>query len=84
MFPWRVELSRIAADGRGGLWVTALGPAGQPFAVHRTAAGRWSRTPISTLLSGLELIPGTASLWGVGSATKRTGADAVIWADGTT
>jgi len=84
VFPWRVELSRIAADGRGGLWVTALGPAGQPFAVHRTAAGRWSRTPISTLLSSLELIPGTASLWGVGSATKRTGADAVIWADGTT
>jgi hypothetical protein len=83
MFPWRVDPSRIAADGRGGLWVTALGPTNQPFVVHRTATGRWSRTPISTFLFGLALIPGTASLWGVGSATTRAGANAVIWAFGT-
>jgi len=81
--PWKIVPDRIAADGRGGLWLTAVGLTGQPFVVHRTATGRWSRTPISTFLFGLALIPATSSLWGVGSATKRTGADAVIWAYGT-
>jgi hypothetical protein len=80
--PWKVDPGRIAADGHGGLWLTAFGPAG-PFVVHRTAAGRWSRTPVSAFLFGLALIPGTASLWGVGSAANRTGADAVVWAFGT-
>jgi hypothetical protein len=42
--------------------------------------GTWH---FSTLLFGLALIPGTASLWAVGSATRSTGADAVIWAFGT-
>ncbi|HEV2241875.1 MAG TPA: hypothetical protein VGR98_12600 [Streptosporangiaceae bacterium] len=81
--PWKVVPDRITADGQGGLWLTAVGlTTGQPFVVHRTASGRWSRTPLSTLLFGLALIPGTASLWGVGSATARTGGNAVIWAYG--
>ncbi len=83
MLPWRVDPRSIAADGHGGLWLSALGLNGQPYAVHRTASGRFSRTPISTFLFGLALIPGTASLWGVGGAPARTeGASAVIWAFG--
>src|SRR5258708_12333314 len=72
MLPWRVDPRSIAADGHGGLWLSALGLNGQPYAVHRTATGRFSRTPISTFLFGLTLIPGTASLWGVGGAPART------------
>src|SRR5258708_11496237 len=78
MLPWRVDPRSIAADGHGGLWLSALGLNGQPYAVHRTASGRFSRTPISTFLFGLALIPGTASLWGVRGAPARThGASAV-------
>jgi hypothetical protein len=80
--PWKVIPDRIAADGQGGLWLSAFGLADQPFVVHRTASGRWSRTAISTLLFGLALIPGTASLWGVSLAPAQTGADAAIWAYG--
>jgi hypothetical protein len=81
--PWKVDVSHIAADGHGGLWLNALGTTNnQAFVVHRTASGRWSRTAISTFLPDLALIPGTASLWGVGLAAKGTGGDAVIWADG--
>jgi len=82
--PWKVDVYELAADGHGGLWMNGLGlTTSQAFVVHRTAASRWSRVPISTPLFGLALIPGTASLWGVGSAMKSTGADAVIWAFGT-
>jgi hypothetical protein len=80
--PWKVDVYHIAADGHGGLWLNALGTNNQAFVVHRTASGRWSRTAISTFLPDLALIPGTASLWGVGLAAKGTGGDAVIWADG--
>jgi hypothetical protein len=83
VLPWKVDVYDIAADGHGGLWLNGLGPRNQPFVVHRTASGRWSRTPIGTFLFDLALIPGTTSLWGVGSAaTGVTGGDAVIWADG--
>jgi hypothetical protein len=80
--PWNVIPGSIAADGHGGLWLAAIGAAG-PFAVHRTASGRWSRTRVGTFLFGLALIPGTASLWGAGfESTGATGGDAVIWAYG--
>jgi hypothetical protein len=80
--PWTVDPVSVAADGHGGLWLSALGLAGPPYAVHLSASGRWSRTPISTFLFGLALIPGTTSLWGVGGANTKTGANAVVWAYG--
>ena len=81
--PLKVVLDRIVADGQGGLWLTAVGLTGRPFVVHRMASGRWSRTPISTFQFDLALVPGTTSLWGVGTAaTGVTGGDAVIWAYG--
>jgi hypothetical protein len=82
--PWKVDVYSIAADGRGGLWTSGLRTTtSQPFVVHRSASGGWSRTPVSTFLFDLALVPGTTSLWGVGSAaTGVTGGDAVIWAYG--
>jgi hypothetical protein len=81
--PWRVLADALAPDGRGGIWVAALGLTNQPYVLHRTASGRWSRTPVSTFLLDLALIPDTTSLWGVGAVSKRTaGADALIWAYG--
>jgi hypothetical protein len=82
--PWKVVTGSIAADGHGGLWLAADGPAGA-FVVHRTASGGWSRTHISTFQFDLALVPGTTSMWGVGfTATGSTGGDAVIWAYGKT
>ena len=83
--PWKVNPEGFAADGQGGLWLTAEGlngQAGQAYVLHRTASGRWTRTSISARLIGVALIPGTASLWGVGWAMTKTGADAAIWAYG--
>jgi hypothetical protein len=80
--PWNVVTGSIAADGHGGLWLAAAGPAG-PFVVHRTASGRWSRTRVGTFLFDLALTPGTTSMWGVSfAATRGTGGNAVIWAFG--
>lgn len=80
--PWKVDVYSIAADGRGGLWMSGLRAPSQPYVVHRAASGRWSRTPISTFLFDLALVPGTTSLWGVGSAAMVVTGDAVIWAYG--
>jgi hypothetical protein len=86
--PWKVDVYSVVGDGRAGLWMNGLGPTrkpfvSQPYVVHRTASGRWSRTAIGTFLFDLALVPGTTSLWGVGSvATRGTGGDAVIWAYG--
>jgi hypothetical protein len=85
--PWKVDVYDIAADGQGGLWLNALEATttvNHAFVVHRTAAGRWSRTAIGTFLQDLTLVPGSTSLWGVGGTpTTGTGGNAVIWAYGT-
>jgi hypothetical protein len=85
--PWNVNLSRIASDGSGGLWVTAstLGTAGnQWWVLHRTKAGVWSRSKIaaSDQIYGITSVPGTSSLWGAGSQQVTSGSNAVIWAYG--
>jgi hypothetical protein len=81
--PWNVQPSRIASDGHGGLWLTALAIGGaSSYLVHRSASGAWSRTGVTAGISGLALIPGTSSLWAVGDKILKTGGDAVIWADG--
>lgn len=77
--PWRLDLIKIAGDGRGGAWMTAIGT-GSGWIVHLSAAGRWSRVragSAATML-GITRIPGTSSLWGAGS----TSVAAAIWAFG--
>src|SRR5262249_18592709 len=83
--PWPVGLGDISSDGHGGLWMMGVSPPSashvQTWAVHRSAAGHWSRTLLGA--DGplrLALIPGTASLWGAGTITGKTGSRAAIWA----
>ncbi len=82
--PWAVNPIRVAADGHGGIWLTALGTHAA-WAIHRSAAGRWSRVSVGSraAMIGLTLIPGTASLWGAGSAaTGPSSGASAIWAYG--
>ena len=83
--PWQVAPIDLAPDGRGGLWITAEDSSGL-LAIHRSATGSWSRTTIGPTASMLRLtlIPGTTSLWGVGSAksTSTSGVNAAVWAHG--
>ncbi len=82
--PWAVDPIRLAADGRGGIWLTALSR-NAAWAIHRSAAGRWSRVSVGSGadMIGLTLIPGTASLWGAGSAATGPGSGvSAIWAYG--
>jgi hypothetical protein len=86
--PWTVSMGfgHIVADGHGGLWLSAfavLALGNSYYEVHRTAAGGWSRVPVSAQLFGLARIPGTASVWGAGASYGKTNGNAVIWAYGT-
>jgi hypothetical protein len=73
-------LGPIASDGRGGLWLYAAKPASKfpfirPFFVHYHR-GVWTTVaaPTSRLgflqISAIAHIPGTRSLWGVGTIVK--------------
>jgi hypothetical protein len=50
--------------------------------MHRTGKGGWSRLRLAVLLPGIAHIPGTASVWGVGTDFALTSTKAVIWAYG--
>ena len=84
--PWTTHFGGMASDGHGGIWLTATDSAGASWAAHRTASGRWSRTLITKSpeagMANLAEIPGTSSLWAVGSLPHRSGTDATIWALG--
>jgi hypothetical protein len=79
--PWRLNPVRVAGDGHGGVWLTALGT-GSAWFVHRSAAGRWTRVLAGSPASvfGLTLLPGTSALWSAGDRA----ATAAIWAFGRT
>jgi hypothetical protein len=81
--PWKVDLTDLAPDGSGGVWVLAQDSSAQ-WALHRTVAGRWSRTKIGPMgsLLRIALVPGTTSLWGAGSAQAKPVAKAAVWARG--
>lgn len=81
--PWLVDPIDLAQDGRGGLWMTAENRSGL-FAIHKSAAGKWSRIRIrsNSALIRIALIPGTTSLWGAGDQKTTSGAKAAVWAHG--
>jgi hypothetical protein len=79
--PWDVETYGATPDGRGGLWMIALGPV-RYYIVHRTAAGAWSRTMLSGSPYDLALLPHTTSVLAVGDKTTASDSDALIWAYG--
>lgn len=82
--PWPVEARVASSDGSGGWWVTGVSKSNQTYAMHRTAAGAWSRFPIGGWVWELARVPGTTSLLGAGfkAAGAKSGSDAVIWAYG--
>jgi hypothetical protein len=72
----------MVADGRGGLWFTAVHTSnGEIQFLHRSASGRWSVIHDPGVES-LALIQGTSSLWGAGATTHKTGFEAAIYAHG--
>ncbi len=79
---------RIAADGRDGIWITAmtLGSQTESRLLHLLKPGRWTQTAIDqglgNALSDLALIPHTTSLWGSGGFLTTAGGDAAIWMHG--
>ena len=83
--PGRAMPGRLAADGHGGVWVTAttLGVQTQSLLLHLSCSGRWTRTDIAhglgNAVSELALIPGTSSEWGSGGFLTQSGGDAAIW-----
>ena len=83
--PWPIFFGGMAPDGRGGLWFTAADNSPASWAVHRTASGRWQRILIAKSSAGMDNlanIPGTSSLWAVGSLAHGPGTSAIIWAHG--
>lgn len=91
--PFKLNLGAMTSDGHGGLWMTsgALPPTNRSWAVHlaisSTGARTWTRQLLTSGGGGvfdITRIPGTTSLWAVGSkpATATTGSSAAIWADG--
>jgi hypothetical protein len=83
--PWSgLMLEFFAPDGKGGFWLDASARSGQQkWALHYSAAGKWSRTALSPGgMGAIALIPATTSLWGAGGVSTATGANAEIWAHG--
>jgi hypothetical protein len=89
--PFKVDLDAMTSDGQGGLWMTAeaLSPPDKIWAVHlavsSTGALTWTRQLLDAgggFAYDITLIPGTTSLWAVGSKPATTGSNVAIWADG--
>jgi hypothetical protein len=84
--PWRLDPGSLTSDGHGGVWLTAFGPAGQPYLIHRSASGRWTRlrTPFFSTVFNLTPNGNAASLWGAGTAGGQASAasSAAVWAYG--
>jgi len=83
--PWAIDLGQPVSDGAGGLWVAGLAYAtGNWYAVHRSKTGALHRYLITKTgqVFSLGLIPGTTSLWAVGTASNAVGASTAVWAYG--
>lgn len=69
----RAAVRRIAADGRGGLWLSgtvagsSAGAAARPLLYHRSASGAWKKVRTTTSFADLARVPGTAAHWALGS-----------------
>jgi hypothetical protein len=79
--PWSgILVNSPAPDGLGGEWLIGRTTNGKGYFIHRGAGGTWSAFAANGLPLELAPIPGTHSLWGVGS--KATNGSAVVWAYG--
>ena len=87
--PGTWELVDMAADGHGGSWGVALATnvKGQPSRLWHLSGATWSRvTPNfgrqQWILTQLAAVPGTASVWGVGTLNVGASRDGLIAIDG--
>jgi hypothetical protein len=79
--PYRTTaVGDISQDGRGGIWMYAIGPAaptGAPTYLYHYANGRWSRQPapalggVATEMGVLSWSPGANSGWAAASTGNR-------------
>lgn len=85
--PWQAGTERLAADGAGGLWITADDPARGAGSLigHLTRRGRLTWTPVHAGLgSGISDVaavpgPGLQPVWLSGGFLTQAGGDAVLW-----
>lgn len=76
-----ITLDYFAPDGHGGFWLDSSSSLSKTSVLHYSAAGQWSRIGLTSGSMGpIALIPGTRSVWGVGSvATATPASNARIW-----
>jgi len=84
--PSSAQLGGMAADGMRGEWFTATQSSSKaPVAEHRSSTGTWTSHVLpggTGQAFGIALIPGTTSLWALGTIQTSGGSDAVIWGHG--
>jgi hypothetical protein len=70
----------MTQDGRGGIWLAAGAGLDEVQYWYHYSGGHWTRQLVpspsgySLMVSGMSLIPGTASAWAVGEADGNVGA----------
>jgi len=79
--PYRTQADgAISQDGRGGIWMYAIGPAapaGAPTYLYHYSHGQWSRQPapalggVATEMGVLSWRPGARSGWAAASTGNR-------------
>ena len=68
----------LTSDGGGGFWLAGARTRSAPEALAHYSGGRWAYQPVPTqagydaVVSSLDLIPGTRSLWALGSLSPVT------------
>ena len=68
-----ITLDYFAPDGHGGFWLDSSSSLSKTTVLHYAATGVWSRAALTSGSMGpIALVPGTTSLWGVGSAATTT------------
>jgi hypothetical protein len=71
----------LSADGHGGFWMSVYSQT-SAWAVHISASGKVTEVRQLARNGRVVPIPGSSSLWAVGSTTKHTGTAAAIWLRG--
>jgi hypothetical protein len=79
-----IVLDSLVQDGQGGFWMASTTSQSKTSVLHYSASGQWSRVVLASgSMAPVALVPGTGTLWGVGSVPTATGSNARIWEYGT-
>jgi hypothetical protein len=81
--PGSVPATGLCQDGHGGLWVIANAGTGRSAVRHRSKAGTWSSSSVSSSSANEVLAcvfdPGAQSPWGAGRAAAPQGSAAAVY-----